>query len=346
MESYPNSPGTTSDRINLTGEVYGSTSAVLDWQVKVVDYVFIPMLFTVGVVGNSLTIRVMIMRQCWILSVSRFLVALSLSDLTVNLMSPFNEPLVHSLLGADPRATSVGGCKFFFWLYRVGKYSSAWLVVMISSERFVAVWLPTKAKFINTNRKANISIFLMYGVFSFYLAYYTNWSYTIIDGKCTKDNVSWEREDQAAVLDLVGLSIYVLIPMASLVVLTGLIIYKLIGLIKKSRCQIRDDAQAGNMGRCQRDSFIRTTQMLIAISLAFVILEIPSTVSHLISSIRNENIFDSDDLSMVIYKKMASIMEQLNHSINFVLYILTCGTFRTRVFSLFRKKRSGMVNPK
>lgn len=184
----------------------------------------------------------------------------------------------------------------------------------------------------------------MYGLFSVYLAYYVTNSYRIVNGRCIKGSVILEKGDQNAPLYLVNLSIYVLIPMLIVVILTGLIIYRLLGLIEKRRCQIRDIARVVQIGGRKRDSLIRTTRMLIGISLAFVLLEIPSAVSHLISAFKNENIFDTINQPMRVYKKIATIMEQLNHSINFVLYVLTCKIFRESVARLCRKKQQGLLS--
>ncbi len=76
-----------------------------------VGYVFVPLLFVTGLVGNSLIVAVMTRKGFRSMPVSTFLVALAVSDTWVNLLFPLNKPFIRMLLGSDVRALSQGGCK-------------------------------------------------------------------------------------------------------------------------------------------------------------------------------------------------------------------------------------------
>ena len=54
--------------MNLTSKTNVTSTIDLD---AVLDCIIMPTLLVLGVVGNSLTIRVMMMPQCWMLSVSK-----------------------------------------------------------------------------------------------------------------------------------------------------------------------------------------------------------------------------------------------------------------------------------
>ena len=59
---------------------------------------------------------------------------------------------------------------------------SSWCVVLISSERFVAVWIPNKAKSINTKRNIAAAIASLFLFFACYIGYWTNFADKIIKG--------------------------------------------------------------------------------------------------------------------------------------------------------------------
>ena len=59
---------------------------------------------------------------------------------------------------------------------------SSWSVVLVSAERFVAVWIPTKAKSINTKRNMLICEAVLFIFFSVYDGCWTSFADIIING--------------------------------------------------------------------------------------------------------------------------------------------------------------------
>ena len=99
-----------------------------------------------GLLGNFLTLAVTLKFQKPLKVHDILIVALAICDIAAIITTPFNHPDVHEVLGMDIRAVSTIGCKLFMdiWSSLVG--SSVTILVIISVERFVAVWFPLKAR--------------------------------------------------------------------------------------------------------------------------------------------------------------------------------------------------------
>lgn len=110
-------------------------------------YIMVPLLFVIGIGGNVVTIMIMCTQYFRKLPVSEILIALALSDTAVNMMLPFNRTFVRRLLGIDVRSLSEGGCRLFYWSYRVAKTTASWMIVLVSTERLV-----TKVLIVKTNQ--------------------------------------------------------------------------------------------------------------------------------------------------------------------------------------------------
>lgn len=99
---------------------------------------------------------------------SRILTVLAISDMTISFLHPFNRPITIKLAKLDIRSYSEIGCKVFFWFWKTAKMTSSWFVVMITTERFIAVWMPLRVKLICTKRNTLLGIFAIYlGIGSF-----------------------------------------------------------------------------------------------------------------------------------------------------------------------------------
>ena len=233
----------------------------------------------------------------------------------------------------------------FFWAYRYAKSTSSWMLVLISLERFVAVWFPIQAKKINTNRNAYIATALVYCILACYVGYWCSWADQIINGVCIPNTRPKGKEHLLGVLLVTGMSLYACIPAVMMLVCNVLIAYKLFHLRRNSLLRVQptsmaysrqeptEKIQSLTSANCQ-ELQKRTTHMLIGAALVFVVLVIPNAVSHLVGFIRKQNIWESTDPGMIIFREISQVMEQMNNSINFFLYVLCSQRFRKRLLQL------------
>jgi hypothetical protein len=311
-----------------------SSSSPVDYA----GYVFVPLLFVLGIVGNSLTVIIMMTREFRGMPVSKLLIALSVSDTLVNLLFPFNKPFMRVLMGSDVRALSSAGCKLYFWAYRHAKTTSSWMVVLISCERFVAVWLHVRAKSINTTRNAYISIVVVYVACAVFIGYWCSWADQLIDGNCIPYTRPPGMELQSQIFLIVGLSLYSYIPAIILVILNVLIIYKLWALKKKREGPKTDSMNKGGQASKKDKSSSKTTTMLLCVAIAFLILVTPNSAAHLVSFTKKQDIFETTDPGMVFFREVSQVMEQANNSINFILYVFVSKRFRDVVMKLCKTR--------
>ncbi|KAK2159470.1 hypothetical protein LSH36_152g01027 [Paralvinella palmiformis] len=334
MENATNATTTVTSNI-----IRGSSPSHYLWEV---EYILTPLLLLLGGFGNSLTIIVMRSATFRRLPVSKLLMAMSLSDVVLNLMLPLNKSFVHHMIGIDVRALSSGGCKLFFWINRLAKTTSSWLIVLITVERFIAVWLPMRAKFINTDRNVCVALILLYGMLAVFFGYWCSWADRVIDNICIMNSRPPGFEHLSEIFLLGGLLLYSFIPSIILLIFNGLIIYKLATRRKRIAPESNTtnstsiSAQPRSVRNTHTAPNSKTSVMLISVAMSFVVLVTPNAVANIVSFIRKETMLETTDPVTASLREAAQILEQLSHSVNFILYVLCNKRFRDGVITMFK----------
>lgn len=294
----------------------------------VASYILTPIFLAIGLFGNAVTIITMASKSFSNMTSRYILIALACSDTTLLLTQPFNKLFLRKLIGYDVRAISDIGCKAFFHIFKTGKMTSSWLIVILCFERFIAVVFPFKTKSIITKTSILTMIALDY---IFMITYNGVWTFSsiIVDGTCKPDVTYPETKEKYRDFLLAGSSFYSLIPMVIMAILTPIIVVKL--LIQRSK---RKKLAGGAAGEKADKETVRISVMLIGIVVAYVALVLPITIVHNLAFWRNVSAFDVNTRGFFILREMAQILEQLNYSINFFLYVLCSAKFRERVLQI------------
>ncbi|XP_041350858.1 growth hormone secretagogue receptor type 1-like isoform X2 [Gigantopelta aegis] len=258
---------------------------------------------------------------------SLILIFLSCSDTALILMQPWNKPWIIKMLGVDIRALSEIGCKIFFVFRRTAKMSSSWLVVFVCFERFVAVCFPLNTKLICTKRNTTIGIATVYAVMFAYTGAWSIFSKVTTTGKCVPYFVESGTVTLGRAFMIVGTSLYAVIPTVLLLVMTPVIVHRLYQQRNRRKQMVQGVDK-------KPDDTARITTMLLSITTAYVILVSPIWIGHNVAFARGETLFQSSDPVLVILRQVAQPMEQLNYSINFLLYVLYSRSFRQHVAKL------------
>ncbi|CAC5417243.1 unnamed protein product [Mytilus coruscus] len=294
------------------------------------NYVFLPVVTIVGVTGNIFTIIVMRSTRFSKTTSSILLIALAISDTIFLIIQPFHKEFVTKLVGLDVRAFSDVLCKLYFITLKSSKMMSSWFVVGLCIERFVAVWFPLKAKLIVTKR----AVILMISVIVIVIATFNGcWSYAykITNGECHHGGYNHNSTQEVQLFGgmmLAGLSLYSMIPIPVLVILTTLIIWKLL-------IQMRD--RRSMTAKSKDGIHIKITVMLIGINIAFILLVFPVSFFQLAAFQSKSHGHANQHIWLKILKKAAQGLEQVNYGINFFLYVLTSQQFRIVFLGLFEK---------
>ena len=134
----------------LTNATENHSHAARFFDFQLVGKIAVPTFTTIGILGNSMSIIIINQKYFRKQSISLILSCVAISDSMVLLLFVFNKKFMMEFLDRDARAISQEGCVIFFWIFRTSKMTSSWFVVLISIERFIAVWFPFKSKEINS----------------------------------------------------------------------------------------------------------------------------------------------------------------------------------------------------
>ena len=334
-----NNTGSTADTSSSTDNEYFTNETTTlkhipkndsnSW-ISYIAYVVVPLLLVVGIFGHACVIIIMRSRHFRVTTTAVFLTALALSDTKFILLFPFTKSFTQELFGRDVRAITITGCKIFFCMYRSAKIFSSWLVVLICIERFIVIWFPLQAKTILTRRTA---IFLVCSLLCVVYTFDGIWTITtsIVNGKCLPNFVTAENKALSSAFVVAGTVIYNVIPSLVLIFLTPLTIFKLLRHRSKRLEMMKNTNRS--------DETFRITRMLLAITVAYLILVTPISTAHSVAFFKGDNIFESKDKNFIIFREIAQIFEQLNYVINFFIYVIYNSTFRQHFYKLFSKQR-------
>ncbi|XP_046579528.1 C-C chemokine receptor type 1-like [Haliotis rubra] len=300
-------------------------------RVDYIGYVIVPLFFILGICGNTLTITVMLGKKFRARTSSLILIALSVSDMIYTFIMPFNKKFLRNMLGFDVRALSSFGCSLFFIVHKTSKMSSSWFIVFISFERFIAIVFPLKTKLICTKRNTTIGIVI---VFIGQLIFNGIWDFNtkVVNGICIPNYGTPETAVLSKTYLVIGTFLYSLLPVGILLVLTPITVFMLARRASKRR--------AITSNKTLRDDTVKLTTMLIGVTIAFIILVTPISIAHNVSFALGENIFETQHFGMMVAREILQVMEQLNYSINFLLYVMCSADFRKRLAELFCQVRS------
>ncbi|XP_060553633.1 neuromedin-U receptor 2-like [Ruditapes philippinarum] len=323
--------GNTSLPASLTG-----LADQIQQKMNTAQYFVCPTLFVVGIVGNICTVLTVSRAQFHQMTSRFILYALAVSDSLLLFTNPFNQQFMTKLWMLDVRALSKTGCKFFFVMYRTGKMSSSWFIVLVAVERFVAIMFPLKAKQFLTKTTVCTAVFIIYSVMISVSGIWT-FSTDIVNETCMSDVTSPNTKSLHKSFVIVGAMCYSIIPIIILLILTPLIIVKL------CRSQYhRKVLQHNNIDRSAKDTS-RVTVMLIGIVITYIVCVTPISLVLILTFWTNEPFFSSKKIEYIILAGVAMSFEQLNHSSNFFVYILCCRQFRQRFVRMVCWSRNSVL---
>lgn len=307
---------------------------------KYINIFLLPTCLVFGVMGNFVTMVVMNTKSLSTLTSKYFLIALAISDNILLLTQPFNQLIVISMFGQDVRALSNIGCKLYFWFFKNGKMTSSWFVVFLCIERFVAVQFPFKVKSVFCKRNCLIGVTVVYLVMAVYNGVWS-WAHNIMpDGYCYPDGFDKTDTDDAILFRnmlIVGCLLYSIVPIFIMATITPMIIAK---LGRRSRLRRKLTHSTG-----KELELVRASTMLLSIVITYIICVAPVTALHLISFFSGFHAFGNNPKPFLIFRDMSQILEQLNYTVNFFIYVASNRQFRQSVVRLFNLQKSPCCTP-
>ena len=289
-------------------------------------HITVPLILVVGLIGNLVTMSVM-QRKSFEKHLFRYMItALAVSDSVLVILAPFNKMFVIEWLGFDFRSYSQLTCKTFFWFWRNAKMTSSWFIVLVSIERFIAVWFPFKSRQLVTKQFFWFSILLNYVMAA---TFNTIWVYltdSVVNGTCQVNKSLNGNVKMEQFFVILGTCLYSIVPSILIVCLNTLTIRRLVNQ-RKSLVQVTSKSN-----KAKETSMI--TIMLACNSLAFVMLVVPITLMHCYALFTgSSDLYTSKEPITATMREITQTLEQLNYAINFILYSACSTTFRKEVLS-------------
>jgi len=113
----------------------------------------VPVIVLMGTVGNALSFCVLVRRRMRSTPMYFYLTLLAVADTFVLYVSAF-KVWIRALTQFEVLHVSNVGCKLFMFILLCSFYMSAWLVVLVTLDRFLVVWFPFRVYLFMRIRRA------------------------------------------------------------------------------------------------------------------------------------------------------------------------------------------------
>ena len=311
-----------------------------------------PVLLILGTLGNAFSVVVLTRKSMRRRSTYFYLTVLAVTD-TVVLYVGLLRLWLGELTGEDVRNTTDWACKVIsFFGYALSDFS-AWLIIAVTVERWLAVCLPLRATRFCTREKA-VRVVIALFVILLLINCHFFWTVHIVHIPHGEDFIPHcEAADQFRTLidgvwPWMDAFIYSFLPFVTILLLNTLIIRKV--LRAKHNRRVLQFCGRGKTLEVQQpfsatDSG-RTTIMLLTVSFSFLVTTLPMNVTLIATRFLAPNIQDLG--VMVVYRLVRTIMELLmyvNHSINFYLYCAAGRKFRDQLVRLIHNRKPPQAPP-
>ena len=215
-------------------------------------------------------------------------------------------------------------CKIgFFLFYFCSNYSSA-LLVIISIEKFVALYFPFKTKILCTTKVAKVTCGVTATILTLYNVQYVVLYEAFRDSnnvaKCHTSYVNY-----LTVLDRIDSVLY------SFGTFTIMFFLNFAIIVKFTTAKCGDDSTQSTSQSLNKFA-TRGTVNVVTVSLTFIVLTAPAAVDQALGK--------SLSLTYPIYDAAMIGMQHLNHSINGLLYCIVGSKFRRELLKLLCNKRN------
>lgn len=302
-----------------------------------------PVIFTVGITGNILSVVILTRRPFRRVATYTYLTAVSAADSFLLVFGLLRQWL-SELTDHDPTVFADWTCKTIMVFNYTFSVYSVWLIIAVAAERYMAVSRPLSVTASRYTRQRTVFVVIL--LFLASLAFNIHFAWTLrVDLQVIESLNSTNFVAQCnapADLDFavnvvwpwIDLSIYLLAPFLTIAILNSIIIHEVV----KARRQRGGMSEGSRCSRRRRHRFLagagntRLAVMLMAVSFAFLLLTLPMCVWQSVKMLLD---LDPTDMSSMSAAALATTVSRLlmytNHAANFYLYCATGMKFRRQL---------------
>jgi len=241
-------------------------------------------------------------------------------------------------------------CKLQRFILYTSLDTSAWILIAVTVERFLAVCMPQHHHFLKTPRhafRAVGGIVLFQSAFNLHV-FWTRGRQVIVaveDNSTVIINCAYPTESARNYWTFyqswVSMLVYCVVPFCVMLIL-NIFIIRTLRKHKRSMARKRSlsaNSRKATKGGIPTDSM---TRMLLCVTLYFIIVTTPSFIFTMIQDV----LFYKDVVTahqhavMELVDGALTVLLYLNHSINFLLYCLTGRRFRSELIMMCRRTKT------
>ena len=250
--------------------------------------------------------------------------ALAVTDCLALISTALTQPCFYEVVGMDVRAITTVGCKIFMSVWFSAMFCSSMVVVLISVERFLVVWLPHESRFLLSRETVLRTVWICVA-----LIVIVSVSISVLyceideDGICDPNNrghlYSSTLKEMPDTTVYNALAILLISPWVVLLILTPMTVFKLYKQIAVRRQLTSKERAVGNFQASVKLTAVAVTYLTrIALPLTTALALVSSGISI------GRDVVSGLTLALL-----------LNHSANFVLYNIFDGEFRKKIAVVF-----------
>ena len=295
-----------------------------------------------GTVGNILVVLVIARRKVLRLSTNgMYLMCLALADLLVLYTGLLRHWILH-LTDVNIRNTSDASCKVHLCLTYFATQLASWVLINLTMERVVAVFLPHRAKVIFTQPRAAVGLVITTVLVAVVNIPYL-WVFRLVEHNDshsineTTENLICDADPHllqvSDALDWVHFAVASAVPFA---IMAAANVAMAIEVFYKKR------NQPGMILHRASGKFGNPTCLLLTVTTTFIVCTAPYSIY--LSLINNQELIENagskeETARLFLLGTCLTLLGYTNNSINFILYCLMGTRFRRECVNLFTKRK-------
>ena len=287
-------------------------------------------IYSIGIFANSLVVFVVIKGSLRKSVFMNLILMLAFFDslFGISKLNTRKEIFGHTLVGS-----SILHCSLTRFLLTISGLVSSWVTVLISIERFIAIYYPFKVHIYCTKKRSymiivTLTVFASIGAIPLFFI-----SAVVSSGNGYDCQVVF-TSGLVLAYRIIILTFYTIVPSFIIALFNILMIKKL---------RIRNSLRMKYQGRqCTHSSYASNKShfvMMVSVCLVFVMTMLPCTIVVIVTY---SSCFSQGVVCMYARGwqfQLAYMLEDINHSLNLFLYCLAGSVFRHALFKLFQCKK-------
>ena len=314
-------------KVNATALIQRASEYLVFKAGMAIQRYYFPCIILVGLIGNFLSLCVMVKRHNRRISCCVYMAFLAISDNCNLLIGAYY--WVHTEMPSPTgRPLYLYECKYLSWIFHSFQQTGVLLIIFMTTDRLIAIKCPLKARVMCTPKRARISgvvIFLFSVIFN---TPYIMYSDVNTNGKLCVSFTMQTWFDWA--YSWLNMCLNCFFPFIILMTMNCVIIAAMRHRVRSQRKEQRGGTEEENKIKFAKTASVTSqlTVMLLAVTFAFLILTLPQYMRYITYIYKPFKQNPWDYALYVLAAHGSNKMYFTNNAVNFFLYSIGGSKFR------------------